>query len=63
MAFLSESQREYFNKNKARLEAKGVNVDKWNKASEGLKLPKRVKKKKPIKKKRSGIELLKKALS
>jgi len=41
MPFKSEAQQAYFNANKAKLEAQGVNVDEWNAASEGMKLPKR----------------------
>lgn len=44
MPYVSESQRKYFNANRKRLEAQGVDVDEWNDASRGLKLPKRVKK-------------------
>lgn len=47
MPFKSEAQRAYFNKNRAKLEAQGVNVDEWNNASEGMKLPERVKTKTP----------------
>jgi len=39
MPFGSEAQRAYFNANRAKLEAQGVNVDEWNSASEGMKLP------------------------
>ena len=41
MPYVSEAQRAYFNANRAKLEAQGVNVDEWNAASEGRKLPKR----------------------
>jgi hypothetical protein len=46
MPYKSEAQRKYFNANRAKLEAQGVNVDEWNTATEGKKLPERVKKKK-----------------
>jgi hypothetical protein len=42
MPFKSEAQRAYFNANRDKLEQQGVNVDEWNAASEGAKLPKRV---------------------
>ncbi len=41
MPFKSEAQRAYFNANRDKLEAQGVNFDEWNSASEGMKLPKR----------------------
>ncbi len=44
MPFKSKVQEKYFNANRAKLEAQGVNVDEWNKASKGKKLPKRAKK-------------------
>ncbi len=46
MPFKSDAQRKFFNANRKKLEAQGVNVDEYNKASEGMKLPARVKKKK-----------------
>jgi len=45
MPFKSEAQRKFFNANRAKLEAQGVNVDEYNEASKGKKLPKKVKKK------------------
>lgn len=39
MPYKSESQRKFFNVNRKRLEAEGVNVDEWNQASKGKKLP------------------------
>lgn len=39
MPYKSKKQEAYFNANKAKLEAEGVNVDEWNKASKGKKLP------------------------
>jgi len=47
MPFVSDAQRKYFNANRGKLEAQGVDVDEWNKASKGLKLPSRAKAKKP----------------
>lgn len=40
MPYASKAQEAYFNIHKAELEKKGVNVDEWNKASKGKKLPK-----------------------
>jgi hypothetical protein len=45
MPFKSERQRAYFNIHKKELEKKGVDVDEWNAASKGKKLPKKAKKK------------------
>ncbi len=42
MPYKSLAQERYFNANRAKLEAQGVNVDEWNKASKGMKLPKKV---------------------
>jgi hypothetical protein len=50
MPFKSNAQRKFFNANKAELEKQGVNVDEYNNASKGLKLPERAKKKKTKKK-------------
>lgn len=44
MPYASEAQRKYFNANRERLEAQGVDVDEWNESSRGKKLPKKVKK-------------------
>lgn len=43
MPFKSLAQERYFNANRAALEKEGVNVDEWNQASKGLKLPKKAK--------------------
>jgi hypothetical protein len=43
MPFKSEAQRAYFNANRAKMERQGVDVDEWNAASKGMKLPKRAK--------------------
>ena len=53
MPFKSEAQRAYFNANRAKLEAQGVNVDEWNSASEGLNLPARIKPKGKLRPKRN----------
>lgn len=39
MPYLSEAQEAFFNAHRKKLEAEGVNVDEWNQASKGLKLP------------------------
>lgn len=44
MPYKSEAQERYFNANKKKLEKQGVDVDEWNAASKGKKLPKKVKK-------------------
>jgi hypothetical protein len=46
MPYKSRAQEAYFNANKKKLEKQGVNVDEWNKASKGIKLPKKAKRKK-----------------
>lgn len=46
MPYKSEAQRKFFNANKKKLERQGVNVDEWNEASKGKKLPKKVRKRK-----------------
>jgi hypothetical protein len=40
MPYKSLAQEGFFNANRKRLEAQGVDVDEWNRASKGLKLPK-----------------------
>ncbi len=45
MPYKSKKQEAYFNANRTELEKEGVNVDEWNKASKGKKLPERVSKK------------------
>ena len=42
MPYKSKAQESFFNANRAALEASGVDVDEWNKASKGKKLPERV---------------------
>lgn len=49
--YKSLAQERYFNANKKRLEKQGVDVDEFNKASKGMKLPKKATKKAPEKKK------------
>lgn len=44
MPYRSKAQERYFNANKAKLEKQGVDVDEWNKASKGKKLPYKIKK-------------------
>ena len=44
MPYKSLAQERYFNANRGKLEAQGVNVAEWNSASKGKKLPKRAKK-------------------
>lgn len=39
MPYASKAQQGYFNVHRNELEKQGVNVDEWNKASKGLKLP------------------------
>jgi hypothetical protein len=45
MPFVSKAQQGYFNANKAKLEKQGVNVQEWNDASKGMKLPEHASKK------------------
>ena len=39
MPYASKAQAAYFNANRAKMEAQGVDVDEWNAASKGMKLP------------------------
>lgn len=39
MPYKSERQRKFFNANRKKLKAQGVDVDEWNEASKGKKLP------------------------
>jgi hypothetical protein len=39
MPFKSKAQQGYFNANRGKLEAQGVDVDEWNSASKGKKVP------------------------
>ena len=43
MPYKSRAQEAYFNANRAKMEAQGVDVDEWNAASKGMKLPARAK--------------------
>lgn len=43
MPFVSKAQQGYFNANRKKLESQGINVQEWNDASKGLKLPERKK--------------------
>lgn len=42
MPFKSQKQERYFNANRKKLEGQGVDVDEWNQASKGKRLPKKV---------------------
>ena len=44
MPYKSLKQERYFNVNRAKMEKQGVDVDEWNAASKGKKLPVKVKK-------------------
>lgn len=44
MPYKSDKQRKFFNANRKKLEAQGVDVDEFNRASKGKKLPKKAKK-------------------
>lgn len=44
MPYKSKAQERFFNANRKKLEKQGVDVNEWNKASKGKKLPKKVKK-------------------
>ena len=44
MPYKSKAQAAYFNTHRKELARQGVNVDEWNSASKGMKLPKRSKK-------------------
>jgi len=39
LPYKSEAQRRYFNANRDKLEAEGVDVDEWNESSKGKKMP------------------------
>lgn len=41
MPFKSKAQAAYFNTHRKQLAKQGVNVDEWNQASKGMKLPNR----------------------
>jgi hypothetical protein len=42
MPFVSKAQQGYFNANKGKLDKQGVDVNEWNQASKGLKLPEKI---------------------
>lgn len=44
MPYKSKAQEAFFNVNKKKLEKQGVNVNEWNAASKGKKLPTKKKK-------------------
>lgn len=44
MPYKSKAQEKFFNANRAKLEKQGVNVQEWNQASKGARLPNKVKK-------------------
>lgn len=44
MPYKSRAQAAYFNIHKKELERQGVDVNEWNQASKGMRLPKRAKK-------------------
>jgi hypothetical protein len=46
MPYKSQKQEAFFNANRKKLEKQGVDVGEWNKASKGMKLPKKAPKKK-----------------
>lgn len=52
MAYKSKAQEAYFNIHRKELEKQGVNVSEWNKASKGMKLPKKVSNLKSMKKRK-----------
>ena len=52
--YKSQAQEAYFNIHKAELERQGVNVEEWNKASKGKKLPQKVGKLESMKKRKMG---------
>lgn len=41
MPFVSEAQERFVNAHRKKLEAQGMDVDEWNQASKGAKLPER----------------------
>lgn len=52
MPYKSRAQEAYFNANRAKLEQQGVDVDEWNAASKGKRLPAKAKKPKASGRKR-----------
>lgn len=45
MPYKSRAQAGYFHTHKRQLEKQGININEWDEASKGLRLPKRKKKK------------------
>ena len=43
MPYKSMAQEKFFNANRSKMEAQGVNVDEWNAASKSKKLPTKLK--------------------
>lgn len=58
MPYVSDAQRKYFNANRSKMEAQGVDVDEYNEASKGMKLPARAPKVgvKKVKVKKVGVK-------
>ena len=54
MPFKSKAQAAYFNIHKKELEKQGVDVNEWNQASKGKKLPAKVSKLKAMSKRKMG---------
>lgn len=54
MPYKSKAQQAYFNIHKKELEKQGVNVEEWNEASKGKKLPEKVNKLRAMKKRKMG---------
>lgn len=54
MPYKSKAQQAYFNIHKKQLEKQGVDVDEWNNASKGFKLPKKASKLKVMRKRKMG---------
>lgn len=52
MPYKSDVQRKFLNVNRAAMMKQGVNVDEWNKASKGIQLPERAKRKSILKSKK-----------
>ena len=47
MPYASDAHRKFFNANRDKMEAQGVDVDEYNQASKGKNLPERAPKEKP----------------
>jgi hypothetical protein len=56
MPYKSQAQQAYFNAHRKELERQGVDVDEWNRASKGLRLPRHAKaKRKELPRSRQGL--------